>query len=146
MLHTKYYLIKPTEQLKDLLENYKEMSSFLNEPFLWLKEESGNTSLSSSDYKEQVKLIFLIHLKIRLERMTLERSRQLSNELFAASIGSIGTFDKWWTIERLMLGGDFSEVLEDITAEDITPYLPTGNLRLDKWLKDFIELLHQKAQ
>lgn len=140
MMKKSYYVIKPTSDLRRLLQNYLDVALFLNDPFLWVSEEGGYTSWKPSDYQVRTKLIFLAYLKARLEKMLSPKFKQLSGELFNQPPIDVSLFDKWWTIERFVLNGDVQESLESLQSRSIREFSMTGNNIVDDWIEKILKI------
>jgi hypothetical protein len=124
-----YYLIKPSEALKnkltmsdlepDLLESISQIQ-------LW--EHNRVNPIESDGDIAEIKLLFLANIK------SLYLGANLYQIIFEDHHVSLEIFDKWWGIERYLVEEYFAEVEEEIDSTIASEFVKTGIERVDLWI------------
>lgn len=130
-----YYLIKPSEALKNkltMLDLEPDLSESIFQIQLW--EHNRVNPIESEGDIAETKLLFLAKIKSLYLREDLYQ-RIIENHHI-----SLEDFDRLWVIERYFVEEYFAEVEEEIDPAIASEFVKTGIERVDLW----IERLQQK--
>lgn len=103
-----------------------DLIEILAEPKLFKHSEGGITAWSWHHYEIEIKLLILCYFKQQYE----------SDEFLVSAPVSLDFFDQWWTLERFFsLENDLDVILDNLPAELISAFVPTGNDLVDSWIR-----------
>jgi hypothetical protein len=135
-----YYIIRPTERLRERLERCDpDVAVLLGEPVLWSKWEGGRTVWTPQDYEAQVKLLFLAHLRSEYLVGDGNKSelRDLLEELLGKPPFDLRVFDRWWTLERFEgINESFEDVEKLLGVEGLKLLAKPQSTLVAAWLTD----------
>src|SRR5262245_24797284 len=111
-----YFVVKPNpDMLKVLKDASDDDRLLLGESRLWAYPEDDGL-YNSTDYIEQVKLLFLIDLKHwYLDGNSSSDFTRLVEHFLGSPPFTVRSFDRWWLIERFELQEDFEAVEAALT-------------------------------
>ena len=126
------YLIEPRPALRDHLQGRIEadFAELLLEPVLLSNKEGGcHSAWGDEDHALTVKLIHLAQVR---EYTPVSNDKDFER-VFGSPRLSVGLFDRWWTIRRLLLDDD-TESMRPLLRQVLPIVDRTGNRLVDQWL------------
>lgn len=125
------YLIKPRPTLRDQLRGRVEddFAELLLEPVLLSNKEGGCSAWGDEDHALTIKLMHLAQVR----EYTPVANDEDFDRVFGSPCLSVGLFDRWWTIRRLMRDDD-TESMRPLLRQFLPIVHRTGNKLVDQWL------------
>ena len=138
---TAYYIIKPTDELMQLMEKHNIKGYSWSEARGWTKEESVEVRRDKHFSIMNIKIAYLVQI------ISLHNPNNL--KVYALLFGdppvfSITIFDKWWTVERVGPGADYMQIMTQATAQQLKQIV-VNDARIEEWLTQIIQYKEEQS-
>lgn len=139
MMHTGYYLIRPTETLlKRLASCAEDIREMLSEPVLWTKNEPDSTWPAKAHHL-QIKLAFLAHVRWQFPASGDPDMAHLLAEMLGNAPLTEAAFDRWWTVERFPADDSFESVIARMNLKAVQQIASPDAPSVAGWLEEVVK-------
>lgn len=147
-----YYIISPSRNLLELLQNYSakydnQLERWLKKPSIWSRNPGKARMIWELGHEAQIKILFICELVIRREDNLNQEYDALLSEILGTPPYSIQTFDRWWTIEHIdepIYNFNSYERNNWISPEIFAKFDATGMPYVDDWLEQMEQRENEK--
>ena len=132
-----YYVISPTDQLKQETSPTSLIGRVLSQTCLFSTEVSTNSDggYESAAELAKIKELFIRGVLVPYLAFDDEETELISKLLVGIQTSPTIVFDKWWKLSVTTVLHDFGVALHTIRPQEFKTFLQTGNERVDIWLR-----------